>query len=184
MMRSLALFLIAAGCSATAPNRVPVSERLPSVIGESLNGDEVRIPEDLPSGVNVLLLGYKQRAQFDCDRWLLGLAQAETPIGVREIPTISGMIPGMFSGAIDSGMRSGIPSEDWGSVVTVYGAGADELKRFTGVEGGSNARVLLLDEDGFVQWFHDRGYSATKLLELDAMARSMISKARGGASSN
>ena len=93
------------------------------------------------------------------------------------------MIPGMFSGAIDSGMRSGIPSEDWGSVVTVYGAGADELKRFTGVEGGSNARVLLLDEDGFVQWFHDRGYSATKLLELDVMARSMVGKARGGASS-
>ena len=64
MIRSLALFLIAAGCSASAPNRVPVSERLPSVIGESLNGDEVRIPEDLPSGVNVLLLGYKQRAQY------------------------------------------------------------------------------------------------------------------------
>jgi hypothetical protein len=90
---------------------------------------------------------------------------------VREIPTIDGMLPGMFSGTIDSGMRSGIPNEDWGSVVTVYGAGAAELVRFTGNENGGNARVMLLDDEGVVLWFHDRGYSATKLLELDLTIR-------------
>jgi hypothetical protein len=167
----LLVALSLASCGAPTPNRATVNERFPSVVGESLEGVEIRVPEDLNSGMTVLLVGYKQRAQFDCDRWLLGLAQAETPVGVREIPTIDGMLPGMFSGTIDSGMRSGIPNEDWGSVVTVYGAGAAELVRFTGNENGGNARVMLLDDEGFVLWFHDRGYSATKLLELDLTIR-------------
>lgn len=163
--------LLLTGCGAPTPNRVPVDERFPSVVGESLEGLELRVPEDLPSGLNLLLIGYEQRAQFDCDRWLLGLAQAETPVGVRELPTIDGMLPGMFSGSIDSGMRSGIPVEDWGGVVTVYGEGAEQLVSFTGDESGGNARVVLLGPDGVVRWFHDRGYSATKLLELDREVR-------------
>ena len=52
--------------------------------------------------------------------------------------------------------------------MTVYGSGAGELVDFTGNTGGRNIRVLLLDEEGRVQWFHDRGYSAGKLLELEA----------------
>jgi hypothetical protein len=160
-----------------------VDERFPSVVGESLEGLEVRVPEDLQSGFNLLLIGYEQRAQFDCDRWLLGLAQAETPVGIREIPTIDGMLPGMFSGSIDSGMRSGIPEEDWGGVVTVYGAGAERLVSFTGDESGANARVVLLGPDGLVRWFHDRGYSATKLLELDREVRDLSDSNRSSGDS-
>jgi hypothetical protein len=33
--------------------------------------------------------------------------------------------------------------------------------------------VLLLDAEGRVQWMHDRGYSASKLLELAARAREL-----------
>jgi len=168
---TLCLALSSTGCGSPTTNRVPVDERFPSVVGESLAGIEVRVPEDLPSGLNLLLIGYEQRAQFDCDRWLLGLAQAETPVGVREVPTIDGMLPGMFSGSIDSGMRSGIPVEDWGGVITVYGEGAEQLVSFTGDESGGNARVVLLGPSGVVRWFHDRGYSATKLLELDRVVR-------------
>lgn len=179
----IAVALLLASCGAPTPNRSPINERFPSVVGESLVGTEVRVPEDLEPGFNLLLVGYEQRAQFDCDRWLLGLAQAETPVGIRELPTIDGMLPGMFSGSIDSGMRRGIPQEDWGGVVTVYGAGAEDLVRFTGDEFGANARVVLLDPDGVVRWFHDRGYSATKLLELDREARSLsYSNLNGGES--
>ena len=73
----------------------------------------------------------------------------------------------MISGTIDEGMRRGIPKEDWASVVTVY-RGASSIAEFTGTEIDNNMRVLLIDADGQVRWFHDRGYSARVLLDLIA----------------
>jgi outer membrane protein assembly factor BamB len=69
-------------------------------------------------------------------------------------------------------MRAGIPHEDWGTVVTLYGAAANALSEFTGTENSQNMRVLALDAQGVVRWSHDRGYSAGKLLELDALVNS------------
>lgn len=159
------------------PRRDPTGELLPRVAGESLAGDAVELPPGEPA---ILLLGYVQDAQFDADRWLFGLLQAETPVKLLEVPTIRGLAPRLVSGAIDSGMRSGIPSEDWGAVVTVYGDGARELVAFTGNEGPRNMRVLLVDAAGHVRWFHDRGFSAAKLLELDRAARALLGEGAGG----
>jgi hypothetical protein len=120
-----------------------------------------------------VLVGYLQEAQFDADRWLFGLLQSQTPAQLLELPTIPGLFPRLAAGFIDDGMRSGIPKEDWQTVVTLYGGEAVKVARFTGNEGGRNLRVLLLDHDGVVRWFHDRGFSAAKLLELDAAARAL-----------
>ncbi len=179
-LASLALAAaLAAGCSSTHPRRTPLGEPFPAVVGESLAGERVALPEDLAGEPAILLLGYVQDAQFDLDRWILGLVQLETPVRVIEVPTIEGLVPGLFAGRIDEGMRGGIPAEDWGVVVTVYGEGAERVAEWTGTEGPRNGRVLLLDAEGRVAWFHDRGYSATKVAELDALARELL--ARGGA---
>jgi len=58
----LLVALSLASCGAPTPNRATVNERFPSVVGESLEGVEIRVPEDLSSGMTVLLVGYKQRA--------------------------------------------------------------------------------------------------------------------------
>ena len=162
------------GCGSTTPRRDPTGERLPAVSARTLNETAMRLPQDLHGGVAVLLVGYEQDAQFDADRWLFGLLQSETPARVLEVPTIGSRIASVFAGTIDSGMRAGIPSEDWGTVATVYGEGARRLGAFTGTEGGSNMRVLLLDSDGVIRWFHDRGFSAGKLRELDQRARALV----------
>ncbi len=172
-MRKITILLLSAGlltllvastsCSATVPNRDPLGERLPSVEGETLEQELIRLPLDEPA---VLLLGYVQDAQFDADRWLVGLLQAPPPVRIFEVPTIRGLFPRLIANTIDEGMRGGIPSEDWQSVVTVYGPGAKQLVEFTGNEKPRNMRVLLLDGSGTVRWFHDRGFSASKLLEL------------------
>jgi len=47
---------------------------------------------------------------------------------------------------------------------------------FTGETRPQNGRILLLDADGVVRWFHDRGYSAGVLLQLDAAARALGSE--------
>lgn len=159
-------------CSAV-PNRMPVGEKLPSVQGENLAGEAVALPADVAGGPAVLILGYVQKAQFDADRWLFGFLQSQTPVQLYEVPTIKGLVPGLIAGRIDEGMRSGIPSEDWTSVATVYGGDAAKLVELTGNENPRNVRVLLLDGDGVIRWFHDRGFSAGKLLEVDRLAREL-----------
>lgn len=164
--------ILMASCQSPIPRQQVVGLSMPSVTGESLDGQSVSLPK-LDSGrPAVVLVGYKQRAQFDADRWLFGLLQAETPAALWELPTIPGIFGGMASSWIDNGMRGGIPQEDWGAVVTLYGDDADCMKSFTGTEDGHNIRVLLVDASGQVRWIHDRGYSAGKMLELDRLVRS------------
>ncbi len=169
----LSLSLLLPACSSAQPRRDAVGQILPPVRGERLTGEAVELPKAVAGAPSVLLLGFVQEAQFDADRWLFGLLQAETPVTILEVPTIPGLFPRLLAGRIDQGMREGIPSEDWSSVVTVYGPDAASLKAFTGDEGPRNMRVLLLDAGGVVRWMHDRGYSAGKMLELDRLARAL-----------
>jgi hypothetical protein len=159
--------LMFSSCSSTIENRNPVGEQFPEVEGETLEREALVLPPGEPC---VLLVGYVQDAQFDADRWLLGLLQAKPDVRILEVPTISGLFPRLIANTIDSGMRKGIPSEDWQSVVTVYGADAKRIKELTGNQRGRNIRVLLVDAEGRVRWFHDRGYSPSKLLELGQAA--------------
>ncbi len=177
---ALALLLVAAGvmvgassCSTPVANRNPVGEMFPSVSGEALDDAVVRVPESLAGEPAVLLVGYEQDTQFDLDRWLIGLTQLETPVKFLELPTIPGLIPGMFAGTIANGMRSGIPAEMWGGVVTLYGDDAARVVAALGNEKPRCGRVLLLDREGRIAWFFDQGFSPAQLAALDAMARDL-----------
>jgi hypothetical protein len=177
-MRFLPTSLIAllVGCS-SYPARDPSGETFPPVAGESLDGKRVALPEDLAGSPAILLVAYKQKTQFDIDRWVLGLLQAGVDVRMVEVPTIRGSAPRLFAAGIDEGMREGIPPPEWGSVVTVYGD-ASKIAAFTGDEG-RNARILLLDGKGRVAFFHDRGYSPATLLRLkEALER--LRRAQGG----
>lgn len=174
-MKALLLLLLSGlvGCASEVANRDPVGERFPSVAGSALTGQSLGLPEDLLGAPALLLVGYEMETQFDIDRWILGLLQQATPVRILELPTIPGLLPGAFAGRIDAGMQGGIPSEDWGDVVTVYRGDASRVVDFTGNQRPRNARVLLLDAGAAVRWFHDRGYSAGKLLELDRTVRAL-----------
>ena len=63
-------------------------------------------------------------------------------------------------------MRKGIPQESWKDVITVYGDEKRKIADWTGTENPRNARVILLDENGKVIWFHDRGYGLPPLSDL------------------
>lgn len=157
--------LLAGSCGSTYDRRDPTGEVFPTVVGESLAGEPVELPTAFRGAPVVLLVGYEQSTQFDLDRWLLGLSRSGADVAVREIPTIPGLVPGMFGGWIDAGMRRGIPEEDWGSVVTLY-SDAAPVARFTGNRDGLPGRILLLDAEGRVAFFHDRGFSVGALDRL------------------
>ncbi|MDK2970821.1 MAG: hypothetical protein PWP23_576 [Candidatus Sumerlaeota bacterium] len=84
MLMSIALGL--AGCASSVQNRNPVGEQFPAVSGESLAGKAYELPADLEGKPAVLLVGYVMKAQFDLDRWLLGITQAGLPVQVYEVP--------------------------------------------------------------------------------------------------
>jgi hypothetical protein len=167
LLLPLALFVAmgTTSCSTTWPRRDPSGEVLPQVTGTSLADQPVTLPDVAAGEPLLLLIGYVQDAQFDLDRWLLGLDQLGWKTRTFEVPTLPGMLPRMFGNFIDEGMRGGIPEEDWAAVVTVY-AEADKLAAFTGNEATRNGRILLLDGDGKVVFYHDRGYSVGSLKAL------------------
>lgn len=171
---ALAALVLLSGCgSKEVANRDPTGEVFPSVKGESLAGVETPIPEGFAGEPTILLVAYEQEAQFDIDRWLLGLLQVEVEANLVELPTLPGLAPTFASQWIDDGMRSGIPKEDWGVVVTLYGDAARPVAELTGTENGRLTRVLLLDGEGRVAWFDDEGFSPRKVLELVEKVRAL-----------
>jgi len=167
------LFLLGliAGCASSVARRDPTGERFPVVNGKSLDGTEVQFPTVGSGKPLLLLIGYEQSTQFDLDRWIMGISDSGLAVRAYEVPTIPGMVPGMFSGWIDGGMRRGIPREDWGGVATLYADGA-RVAAFTGNQDGLPGRIVLLDGNGVVVFFHDRGYSLKSLQKLrDALTK-------------
>lgn len=171
--RLLFTFLIViAGCSSQYVNQNPVGQAFPSVSGQSLEQIEHQIPNYFAGRTVLLLIGFKQDSQFDIDRWLIGLDMTETQVEVYELPTIQGMFPRMFRTQIDNGMRAGIPKELWKGVITIYADG-EVIQAFTGNQNPNNARCIVLDAQGKVIFFYDRGFSVSALNAL----RSALNKA-------
>ena len=165
----LACILIVSGCANyDYPGQLSLGDTMPEATGQSLEGELIVIPKAFAGEKTLLLFGYVQDSQFDIDRWLIGLDMTETPVPVYEIPTIQGMAPRMFSTFIDNGMRKGIPKELWKGVVTVYEDG-DMIQRFTGNINPNNARVMLLDAQGKILYFYDRGFSVAALKDVRAL---------------
>jgi len=157
------LVMVISGCASyDYPRQVKIGDRMISATGESLNGTSVSIPKDFKGNKTLLLFGFIHKSQFDIDRWLIGLDMTGTQVDVYEIPTLKGMVPEIFSHFIDDSMREGIPKEIWKGVVTVYGDG-DDIQRFTGNQQPKNSRVMLLDENGTIVYFYDRGFSVNAL---------------------
>ena len=164
------------GCSSTIENRNPIDRVFPNVTGKTLSDVEVTLPAAWAGEPVVLLVGYLQDSQFDLDRWTLGLLQAKFTCKIVEVPTISGLVPSMISQTIDDGMRSGIPKEDWASVITLYGESAKPIVEMTGNQNGRNGRIMLLDATGRIVWFWDQGFSAKRLLELKTIVDKLKSQ--------
>ena len=159
---SLSLF----GCAQTVKTPLNIANKsFPRVTGQSLTKKEITIPDSFEGKPTILLIGYQQKAQFDIDRWILGLLQADVSAEIVEVPTIAGMMPEMVQGFIDNGMRSGIPEKDWASVVTVY-EDAPKIIEAIGNERPQSAHVVLLNSQGQILWSSNQGYSATQILEL------------------
>ncbi|MEE2904666.1 MAG: hypothetical protein VYC39_20220 [Myxococcota bacterium] len=168
---AVCLLTFAASCAAY-PTKDPTGQRFPTVSGKALSGERFEMPSAFGKNETLLLVGYKQRAQFDIDRWLIGLSAKELEVNVYEVPAVVGLVPSLIATRIDNGMKRGIPEEDWAQVITVY-EDADRIAEFTGNEDELTGRVLLLDKRGIVKFFHDKGFSVKALERLATTVRQL-----------
>jgi hypothetical protein len=169
----LVITIFISACTNTYKNRNIVGNAMPIMSGENLEKQTVELPTIFKSPLTLLLVGYKQDTQFDIDRWLIGLDMTQTNINAYEIPAIQGMFPRMFKPFINNGMRSGIPKELWKGVITLYKDG-EAMQQFTGNESANNARVILVNNKGVVEYFYDRGFSVDALNDV----RKLVEKNR------
>ena len=162
---SYMILLATLSCTTTYPKQDPIGEPFPNVEGQSLSGKKWNLPKEIKGQKTLLLIGYKQKSQFDIDRWLIGIDQKRYKVNVFEIPAVQGIIPRIIANSIDSGMRSGIPKPLWSVVITVY-RDADKIAQFLGNETLINARVVVVDEQGIVAFSYDKGFSVNALNQL------------------
>ncbi|WP_371195093.1 hypothetical protein [Glaciecola sp. SC05] len=147
-------------------SQVELNKPLISASGEALDGTPVTIPDDLLGQPALLIFGYVHKSQFDIDRWLIGLDMTKVEIPIYELPAIKNPFAGWFSDRIDQSMRDGIPRELWRDVITIYDDG-DKVQRYTGNLTPKNGRIVLIDAQGNVVHFYDRGFSVAALNELN-----------------
>ena len=150
------------GCVKKFANKNPIGEQFPSVKGQSLNKNFYNIPEDFFGEKVLFLIGFLQNTQFDIDRWTIGLDQTNITVKTYELPATQGIFPIIFKTRLDDSMRSGIPNEVWGGVITIYKDG-QKIQKFTGNKNSNNTRVVLIDENGRIIFFHDSGFSIQAL---------------------
>ena len=169
LLVSVPTIVMSSGCTTALVNRDPTGETFPRVMGQSLEKQSIEMPTAFAGQPAVLLIGYQQATQFDIDRWMMGLMQAGINARMVEIPTIPGLLPSFTSRWIDDGMRSGIPREAWGTVVTLYGADAKPVAALTGTQQARLTRVIVLDAKGTIIWFDAKGYWPRKALIVAAL---------------
>lgn len=168
----LFLLLCLSACSSEYPTPVMEGKQLPSFVGQSLNENQVQVPQNLNQEPALLFFGYLQEAQFDIDRWMIGIEQIGLDIPYYEIPTVRGFLPGLFRSRINQGMRDGIPSALWDNVITVY-QDNHIIQNFFGNEKPANAYVVLIDSDSRIRFFHNTGFSAAHLGQLQKQVQAL-----------
>ncbi|MBS3817725.1 MAG: hypothetical protein KGY76_09215 [Candidatus Thermoplasmatota archaeon] len=132
-------------------------KKFPKIEGESLSGKEVTLPDDTEGEVILVAVAFKREAQGMIDSWMNYFEELCEGKEAYELPVIESSFWKVFSGFIDSGMKSGIPEEKHDSVVTHYGDASD-FKETLGIEDKRLGYVFLLDENGRVV-FKGEGYA-------------------------
>ena len=129
-----------------------IGKRFPEVKAKSLAKFPVSLPETAKNQVALIVVAFLRESQSQLDSWLVPFAEKfgnREGFTFYEIPMISSGYKFMRF-VIDGGMRSGIPKNRHGHVVTMYG----DVERYEN-ELDLDARygyAFLLDKEGIIRW--------------------------------
>ena len=136
-----------------------IGQPFPEITSKSLAGDVVSLPKIAEGKATFICIAFVRSAQSMLESWVQPFEREfgkDSRFAFYEIPMLNSAWV-VRSWIIDSGMRSGIPVEKHGSVVTYYGdySGYQEA---LGMVDTNLAYVFLLDKNGIVRW-RGQGYA-------------------------
>lgn len=126
------------------------AEQFPRTEGENLSGQKMTLPDAAAGHPAVVVIGFTHNSQNQTKAWA-GRLQHEMPtysIAVLEDA------PRLVRGMAVHGMKGGVPEDQRDHFLVIY-HNEKELKQAAGFDRPDDAYVLLLDQDGTIQWrFH------------------------------
>jgi hypothetical protein len=144
--------------------------RFPELNARDLEGLKVKIPEGLAGAVNLVVLAFRRDHQYAIETWLPHLARLEEDfpdLEVWEVPALSRGYR-IWRGAIDGGMRAGIPEPSARRHTLTTYTDLRGLQRALGLPGLGDIHLFLLDRTGSVRWRGSGPYSEATLAGLSA----------------
>jgi hypothetical protein len=128
--------------------------QFPTLESETLEKQEVHLPQDFQGERNLLLIAFKREQQKDIDTWLMQMKRFEDiDKGFRyyEIPTIERMNRFM-RWFINTGMRTGIPDvKARERTITLY-IDKEPFKKSLQITDEKKIYAVVVDRSGTVLW--------------------------------
>lgn len=128
--------------------------QFPSVSGNDLLRNKVSLPDDLSSGLNVLIVAFQQWHQGLVNSWvplLDHMMEKYQDLDYYELPTIRKMNR-LSRSIIDNGMRAGIPSRDTRRrTITLY-IDKEPFRKKLHIPDESDIHLFLVSNNGEVLW--------------------------------
>lgn len=144
-----------------APSEPLVGRRFPSVVGDALSGDRVRLPEDYAGMPVIVVVAPAGEAQEDADRFMVSLRSRG--VAFVETPVLASLVTRLTQRYHNGKLKETEPRDLWGRIVPLYKDGA-VLAGFLGeVEDETPAIVFVLDGDGVIRFQDGDGYDAATL---------------------
>jgi hypothetical protein len=144
--------------------------QFPRLKARDLEGRTVEIPDDLNGALKLIVLAFKRDHQYPVESWLPHLDRLEEGhpgLTVWEVPALSRSYR-IWRGAIDGGMRAGIPDPKVRRHTLTTYTDLRGLQRALELPDLEEIYLLLLDGSGRVLWRTRGAYSEQTLVELTA----------------
>jgi len=144
--------------------------QFPSLNARNLEGRAVEIPRELSGDVNLVVLAFQRDHQYPVETWLphfTRLEQAYPGLEVWEVPALPRNYR-IWRGAIDGGMRAGIPDARLRRHTLTAYLDLRDLQRALELPDLGDIHLYLLDAAGLVRWHGRGGFSQPTLEALNA----------------
>jgi hypothetical protein len=142
----------------------------PRLTARDLEGRTVTIPDDLSGAVNLVVLAFQREQQYPIESWMphfARLEEAHAGLEVWEVPALSRSYR-IWRGAIDGGMRAGIPDPVIRRHTLTAYLRLRDLQQQLGLADLDDIHLYLLDETGSIRWQGRGGFSQSTLDALTA----------------
>ena len=144
--------------------------QFPRLTARDLEGRTVEIPDDLSGAFNLVVLAFQRDHQHPVETWLphfARLQEAYPGLEVWEVPALSRGYR-IWRGAIDGGMRAGIPDPVVRRHTLTSYLNLRDLQRTLDLPDLGDIHLYLLDGTGLIRWQGRGGYSEATLAALNA----------------